>query len=97
MMAIDKVKLLKAKLDGIRTTLQRSSEQQKKELAPTLLAKDLNGVIDEVAKTYPDLKDALPKPVLSSTPARRLGMSDVRYLDVEIFVEQVLRLLNLVE
>ena len=95
-MGIDKAKLLQAKLDGIRATLERATEKQKKDLVSIAMAEDFNRIVADVAEAYPELKGSLPQEIKPHRMARDLGMSEVNYLELEIYLEQVLRLLNAV-
>jgi len=96
-MSLSKKEILYAKLNSIKTTIEKSSEVQKKEQIAIHLMDSFNELISETAKSYPDLKDSLPKPITSGGVNHRLKKADVNYLDLEINTEIILSLLNLIE
>jgi hypothetical protein len=96
-MPIDSIDLLKARLNSIKATLERASEKQKGGPAGTALAENFNRILEEVGTAFPELKSALPARITSLGPLARVGSSDVSYLDLEVFAEQVLSLLQFVQ
>ena len=86
-----------AKLKSIKNTIEKASDVQKKEHIAVYLGNSFNLLISEIALEYPDLKESLPKPFMSTGINDRLKKSDVNYLDLEIQAEIVISLLNLVE
>jgi hypothetical protein len=96
-MTVTKHALLQARLQGIRTTLDRAPANEKSHQASTALASGFNEIVDAIKKTYPELGESLPGPIQSTEPFRRIGKSNVTYLDLEVMCEQVLNLLRLVE
>ena len=96
-MPIDPVDLLRARLTSLKTTLERASEKQKNGPAGKALAENFNTILQEIETTFPDLKSSLPARVTSHGPFADKGAADVSYLDLEVFAEQTLSLLQLVQ
>jgi hypothetical protein len=96
-MAIPPAQLMQAKLQGIKTALERAPASEKNHSASVALAGEFNRVIEQAAAEYEDIADALPKPVTWSGMTARAGRSDVSFMDLEALTEQVLNLLRLVD
>lgn len=89
--------LLQARLQGLKTTLERAPAGEKSHQASTALAKEFNAITAAIKEAFPDLEESLPEDIRSTGPFKRVGKSDVTYLDLEAHCEQVLNLLRLVE
>ncbi len=96
-MKVRKIDIFKTKARSIKATLENASEKARQGRAGIGLAENFNQLLKEVSEEFPDLKDSLPKPISSKGPFARAGVSDSSYLDLEIFSEQVLSLLDLVD
>jgi hypothetical protein len=95
-MPISQLELLKTRVKSIKVTLERASTKEKGELAGKALAENFNSLIQEIETAYPELRSALPARITAHGPFAHMGASDVSYLDLEVFVDQVLNLLELV-
>lgn len=90
--------LLRAKLQGIRTTLERTPPADKKNRVALALLNDFNDIMQALGEHFPDIASALPKRVTSRSSAlRRVGQSEITFLDLEALCEQALNLLALVD
>lgn len=97
-MAISKSDLIRAKLKGIMTTLERAPAGEKKNRISMALADDFNSVLQSIADEYEELKDALPKRIERPRGAlATIGQAELTFMDLEAMCEQALNLLNLVD
>ncbi len=95
-MTVQKKDIYFVKLRSIKSTIEKTSDTQKKEHIAIHLGESFNSLISEIAQEYPDLKDSLPKPFTSTGMFERMKKMEVNYLDLEIATETVISLLNLV-
>ena len=96
-MPIDPVDLMRARLNSLKTTLERASEKQKNGPAGKALAENFNAILQEIETAFPDLKSSLPARITARGPFAHMGAADVSYLDLEVFAEQALSLLQFVQ
>lgn len=96
-MALNKVDLIKAKLDGIRDAIKQTPEKDKGSAISIALANNFNAIVQEVATEFPDLASHLPKPIQATTHFKMMSKADDTYRDLHAYVEQVYRLLAVVE
>lgn len=95
-MTLEKIDFIRAKLDGIKTTLERVPASDKTGHIGITIAKDFNTVLQEMGEIYPELASGLPSPIGITGPFRQLGKAGASYTDLEILCEQVLNLVRLV-
>ena len=91
----ERIDVLRAKLGAIRTTLDRTPPKEKKSNAGLELAESFNHLLTEIGELYPELKPDLPKALSTQGHFRSFGQVGASYLDVEVFAEQTLALLDL--
>ena len=91
------LELTRAALNGLKTTLERLPAHDKKELVTRSLAEQFNGIVKRVGSAFPDLSAHLPKPIGATTPFRKVGKADATYVEVEVYCEQLLNLLQLMK
>lgn len=89
--------VMKVKAQAIKRTLEKASDKAKTSHVTNPLAAQFNELVEDIGKHYPAIRSGLPKKIESTTDFSIMGMSDVSYLDLEIFCEQVINLLELVE
>jgi len=92
-----KVQLLKVKAQAIRRTLEKASEKSKGSHVTKPVAEQFNELVEEIGNQFPSVQSALPKRIESTTDFAIMGLADVTYLDLEMFAEQVLSILELLE
>jgi hypothetical protein len=92
-----KAQLIKARLVAFKTTVAAVPDSAKKERISTELAKNFNGLVEMVAADYPTVKDHLPKPIKSMSEFRKVYKADESYLDLQVYVEQVISILELLD
>jgi hypothetical protein len=95
-MTISKLELLKTRVKSIKATLERASEKQKSGPAGMAIADNFNTLLDEIEAACPDLKGSLPSRITPSRHFAHLGVSNISYLDLEVFADQALSLLELI-
>jgi hypothetical protein len=81
----------------MKSTLEAQAHPDKKEKASTHIAENFNKIVTDIASAFPELASSLPSPISSSTPLAQVGMSDAQYVDLEVYCEQILNLLDLIE
>ena len=97
-MTISKLKLLKTRVKAFKSSLESSSTSERQQKASVQTTQHLNKLIDETASDFADLAPSLPAKLRSmSIAARRAGVSDHSYMDVEIMIDQILALLELID
>lgn len=96
-MAILKKSIYLAKLNSIKSIVEKNNDKQKQNLVGINLANEFNKLLREIGQDYPDLKSSLPAEITSNGPFRDMSMADMNYTDFEIYTETVISLLNLVE
>jgi 4-hydroxy-3-methylbut-2-enyl diphosphate reductase IspH len=92
-----KVDFLRAKVQAVLSALEKASAKEREGRVSTHVAKDFNEVVKQIGEGFPDASGHLPKPICSSTKERFQGLSDVRYVDLVIMAEQVMRILSVIE
>lgn len=97
-MTISKKAIVRAKLQGIMSTLQRIPADQKSGLVALEITQDFNGVLEQTAKEHPELINGLPKPFTTHNQMlKRAGKATASYFDLQLACDQVLHLMNLIE
>lgn len=96
-MAISKKDIYLAKLNSIKSVVEKATDKQKQDNVGTILANEFNKLITEIGVEYPDIKNSLPAKITSDGPFSTVHKSDANYIDFEIFTETVISLLNLVD
>jgi len=96
-MTISKKDLFFTQLNSIKSTIEKSSDSQKKEHIALYIGDSFNKIISEIEQEFPDLKSALPQKITSSGIYNRVSKCNINYLDLEIATETTLSLLKLVE
>jgi hypothetical protein len=96
-MSISKKSIFIAKLNSIKSIVEKSSEKQKQDLIGTNLAHEFNKLIRELKQEYPSIQSSLPAEITANGPFSDMQKADVNYIDLEIFTEIVISLLNLVD
>lgn len=94
---LSKATILKTKLQSIRSVLEKTPSSEKKGHITIPLANSFNGLVSEAGEAYPELVDHLPPTIEATLDVAYMGSADITYLDLEIYVEQVISLLDLVE
>jgi hypothetical protein len=96
-MVIAKKSIFIAKLNSIKSIVEKSSDKQKLDLIGTILANEFNKLLLEIGEEYPELKNSLPSKITSTGPFSEMNKADINYIDLEIFTESVMSLLNLAD
>lgn len=96
-MPISKVDLMRAKLDGITSALQKATEDSKSDPISISLAKNFNSILEALAREFPDIAAELPSPLSVDGHFAMMGRADDTYLDLEVYVDQIRSLLALLE
>jgi len=92
-----KVQLLKVRLQGFKKALDAASENLKRDNISMDVANNFNTILDEITENYPSVKDSLPKRVQARRFVRREGKANICFLDLTIFVEQVIGILDILD
>jgi hypothetical protein len=92
-----KVQLLKVRTFAIKRTLEKASERSKSGHITKPVAAQFNEIVAEIGTQFPSVQNALPKKIEATTDFAMMGLADVSYLDLEMFCEQVLGILELLD
>jgi len=96
-MAISKRDIFYTKLNSIKSTIEKSSDSQKKVHIAKYMGDTFNTLLSEIETEYPELNSSLPPKIRSTGVYSRAQMCDITYLDLEILTETTLSLLKLIE
>lgn len=96
-MAPNQIQLFKVRVRSFKTVLQGASEKAKQESASIVVAKNFNAIIEEIGEAFPVVRSALPKKIEATNPLAELGASDANYIDLEIYAEQIIGILDLLD
>jgi hypothetical protein len=90
------VDFLKAKVQSIKTVLEKTSPKEREKKVTLHLAEQFNDILKEIGTAYPEAAPHLPKPI-PVEGFSQFGLAAVGYVDLMIFAEQVLHVLALIE
>jgi hypothetical protein len=86
---------LRAKVQAYKHILDGKTAKEKEKHVSTAVAEEFNGLLEEIKKAVPETAPHLPQPITSTSFfARDLRVSDVKYLDLELLLSQVLAVLD---
>ena len=88
-----KAQLLKARLQGIISSIENEDSDNRSKHVSLSLAKDFNKILKEFCDSFPDHEDSFPEEIPSSF-GRRLGLADATFLDLRIKAEQVVKIVE---
>jgi hypothetical protein len=87
---------LRAKVLAYKNTLDSRSGKDKEQRVGIQIAEEFNAVLEEIRKESPDAAAHLPKPIAcKGVFARDLRLSDIKFLELEMILNQVLAILDL--
>ena len=92
-----KAEFLKAKVQAVKSVLEKTSPKEREGKVSSHLALDFNAVVKEIAAAFPEAAPHLPKPIHANLQLRHMGLSNIGFVDLMILAEQVLRVLSVVE
>lgn len=87
---------LKAKVQAYKHTLEGKTGKEKDGRVSIQIAQQFNAIIDEIKKESTEAAPHLPHPVTWNSPFAQTGLSDVKYLDLEMMLNQVLAILDVI-
>ncbi len=96
-MALSTLQILRTSLESFRTTLQGAGAGRKDGQVSVYVVRQFNLILEKVRELVPEVVDGLPKPVSIRGPMTKMGLAPIKYLDLEILVDQVLAMIRLAE
>ena len=96
-MALSTLQILRTTLESFRTTLQGAGSGRKDGQVSVQVAREFNTIVERVRELLPEVVDGLPKRVLIKGPMTNMGLAPIKYLDLEMLVDQVLAMIQLAE
>ena len=97
-MSINPVTLLKTRIKSAKSTIQSATSDERTNHASVQTMDLVNKLIADLSEQCPDLASSLPGQFKNVSPhASMLGKSDHTYMDLEIFIDQLLSLIELVD
>ena len=88
-----KIEILKARLQGIISTVDSASDISNH--ISLTLSNDFNNILKEFCNAFPEHKDSFPEPIPSKF-GRRLGVADSSFLDLRTKAEQVVKIVEVI-
>ncbi|MAX38789.1 MAG: hypothetical protein CME33_19705 [Gimesia sp.] len=85
---------LKARLQGIISSIENEDSRARTERISWSLATDFNKILEQFCEAYPDHKDSFPGGI-SGSHGRKLGVADASFLDLRVKAEQVVKVIEL--
>ncbi|KKK82110.1 hypothetical protein LCGC14_2806660 [marine sediment metagenome] len=95
-MALDKKKLLRTRAKSMLQTLETETGNATRNRVSTTLAESYNTLLDDIVEVVPELQGALPNQIRSTTPFAKMGESDADHVDLKVFLNQAVDLLDAV-
>ena len=95
-MALDKKRLLRTRAKSMLQTLETETGNGTKNRVSTTLAESYNTLLDDIVEVVPELQGALPNQIGSTTAFASMGVSDADHVDLRVFLNQVVDLLDAV-
>jgi hypothetical protein len=92
-----KMKLLRAKVKSLKATLANGSRGTKTDHVTTGQAEEFNKILKELGTAYPEGASSLPAEIRSTTVFAEMGISNATLVDLEIYADQVLAMLDVLE
>ncbi len=87
----------KASLMAFKNTLEGKSAKEKEKHISIQIAQQFNGIVDNIKKEHPEAEPHLPKAVTwKGIAAQDMQIADIRFLDFEMLVNQVLATLEVI-
>lgn len=96
-MGLNKLSLLKARLEGFQTTLRSADSKQKSEKISIQIAESFNKILTDIKTAYPEVSDDLPEPIELDSVWHHIGAVAATYLDLKIYAEQTRAILNVID
>jgi hypothetical protein len=88
---------LKAKVLAYKHTLDGKTSKEKEKHVAIQIAEEFNSILEEIKKLSPDAAPHLPKPISwKGIAAQDMQISDIRFLELEMLLNQVLAILDVV-
>ena len=92
-----RMNLLRAKVASLKAILSNAPPHGKADHVTTGQAAEFNKMLKELASEYPQVASSLPAEIRSTTPFARLGVSDATLVDLAIYADQILAILDVLE
>ncbi|MAX38790.1 MAG: hypothetical protein CME33_19710 [Gimesia sp.] len=96
-MAIDKLRLLKIRLETMKKSLDDYSAGEKATHITQTMATRFNDTLSEIGIACPDIKDLLPSRITSSHPQSLVGKANATYMDLGMFIDEIIALVSEIE
>lgn len=88
---------IRAKVQAFKNTLDGKTLKEKEKHVAIAVAEEFNGFLEEIRKASPEAAPHLPKPITwKSVFAQDMRLSDVKFLELEMLLNQTLAVLDVV-
>jgi hypothetical protein len=85
----------KATVLAFKHTLEGKSTKEKEKHVSIQIAEQFNAVVENIKKEHPDAAIHLPQPItMKGIASRDMQIADIRFLDFEMMLNQVLAILD---
>jgi hypothetical protein len=88
---------VRAKIQAFKHTLESKPSAEKQKHVAIQIAEQFNSFLEEIKKESPEAAAHLPMPITwTSVFARDMRLSDIKFLELELLLNQVLAVLDVV-
>ncbi len=88
----------KATIMAFKNTLDGKSVKEKDKHISIQIAGQFNSIVANIKKEFPDAASHLPQPItMKGIPAQDMQIADIRFLDFEMLLNQVLGVLEVIQ
>ena len=88
------IDFLKATVAAFKETLGQTPPTQKNDLVSIHSGKHFNDLLAKIKVEAPEAAGHLPPPITWTTDFALMGKSDIKFLELEMYVNQVVHVLN---
>jgi hypothetical protein len=88
---------IRASVQAYKHSLDQKSSQDKDGPVSIQIAQQFNSIVDQIKKEVPEAASHLPQPITWTGPFARMNCADVKFLELEMMLNQVLAILEVVQ
>jgi hypothetical protein len=92
-----KLDFIRSDLLAFKTTLERQGQIEKDKRVTIDFAKRFNSLIQKIKSESSEAAEHLPESLTWSDPWKQAGLADIKYLELEVLVEQILGVVDLLQ
>jgi hypothetical protein len=90
-----KLNEFRERLGTLKATMESKPQGEKKGLIARATADHFNGILKDIADSFPEIASKLPKPITATSMlARNMRLADCSFLDLELLMNDVITILK---